>query len=224
MVNIKHTLVCTALAACPVFANAEQVVVNLTQAGTLSSVITEERKYEITDMKITGELNGDDIFLIRDLGDSYNLENLDISEAKIVSGGQAYFTLDEEHFTADNEIGDYMFYSLEKLRWRVGVADRQEHQAAEVGHKDRRPRSTGLPVPTDGRAAGFVDQHRQGGFHVMLRHYGDRVPCHAENHRRCCFRILRTDDGDTARLGNENRRQLFLPTQHQPVPSRHRPA
>lgn len=117
MTNIKHTLLCIAIMACPALANAEQTVINLTQAGTLSSIITtDDKKSETTELKITGELNGDDIFLIRDLGDLYNLESLDISEAKIVSGGQAYFTLDEEHFTADNEIGDYMFYSLEKLK------------------------------------------------------------------------------------------------------------
>ena len=38
MVNIKHTLVCTALAACPVFANAEQVV-NITWGEDVQPVV-----------------------------------------------------------------------------------------------------------------------------------------------------------------------------------------
>ncbi len=124
MVNIKHTLVCIALTACPALAFAEQTVINLTQAGSLSSVITEDQKFSITDLKITGELNSNDILLIREMagedvwgsGTDGKLENLDISEAKIVSGGDAYFTLNGPVYTADNEVGDFMFHGVDALK------------------------------------------------------------------------------------------------------------
>lgn len=47
-------------------------------AGTLSSLISEDEKYTITGMKVTGYLNGDDIRLIRDmLGRNLNSDDED---------------------------------------------------------------------------------------------------------------------------------------------------
>lgn len=96
-------------------------LVNVSASGTLSNQFTTEEKYQITDLKVNGDLNGDDIRFLREMGgkDYANeetkgvLANLDLSEANIVSGGKPYYsryTLDE--YTSNNEIGDYMFSGL----------------------------------------------------------------------------------------------------------------
>ena len=65
------------------------------KAGTLRKLIPESKKYKITDLKLTGKLNADDIMLIREMGGCTRiddkrkrydgkLQNLDISEAKFV--------------------------------------------------------------------------------------------------------------------------------------------
>lgn len=94
--------------------NPERTV-TLTEAGTLSEYITDEDEELITKLKISGPLNGDDIRLIREMAEdrSYygkQLKYLDLSEARIVSGGGAYYSDDTYSYnTYDNEIGEYMF-------------------------------------------------------------------------------------------------------------------
>ena len=95
--------------------------VNVSAAGTLSNQITTEEKYQITDLKVSGNLNGDDIRFLREMGgkDYANeetkgvLANLDLSEANIVSGGKPYYSrYSSDEYTSNNEIDDYMFSSL----------------------------------------------------------------------------------------------------------------
>lgn len=70
------------------------------QAGHLSDIISEEEKSSITDMKIYGELNNDDIRTLRWMAgrDDNNSEtegklaHLDMSKAVIVEGGNGYYT------------------------------------------------------------------------------------------------------------------------------------
>ena len=91
----------------------EQVTVYLSKAGTLFEKIDSSKKYRITNLKIIGEINGTDISFIRDMAiqdktsttttDGGNLSILDLSESKIVSGG------DNIYYTTNNEIGEYMF-------------------------------------------------------------------------------------------------------------------
>lgn len=74
----------------------EQVTVTLDEAGTLPDKITSAKKYKITNLKIIGEINGTDLRLIRDMaGSDYRVQStngklsiLDLSEAKIVAGGE----------------------------------------------------------------------------------------------------------------------------------------
>ena len=88
--------------------------VNVSTAGTLQSLIPSEQKYEITDLTLTGNLNGDDIRFIREMaGIDYakeptdgKLAYLDISEANIVYGGKPYY---DNNTTLNNAIGYYMF-------------------------------------------------------------------------------------------------------------------
>ena len=45
----------------------EQVVVKMEQAGTLASKISDTDKYRITNLKITGAINGDDLNVLRSM-------------------------------------------------------------------------------------------------------------------------------------------------------------
>ena len=75
--------------------------IHVETAGTLSTLIPETEKYLIEDLTLTGNLNGDDLALIRDMaGNNINgqatpgiLTTLDMSGASIVAGGTyAQFT------------------------------------------------------------------------------------------------------------------------------------
>ena len=93
-----------------------EMQINVSTAGTLQSLIPFEQKYEITDLTLTGNLNGDDIRFIREMaGIDYAKESTDgklaylnISEASIVSGGKPYYDFYRSN-TSNNVIGDYMF-------------------------------------------------------------------------------------------------------------------
>lgn len=73
----------------------KQITVTLLQAGTLPDQISDAEKYQITDLKVVGDINGTDLRLIRDMagrdanGDETagKLAILDMSEANIVEGG-----------------------------------------------------------------------------------------------------------------------------------------
>ena len=73
------------------------VTANVTSVGTLSNVIYNAYVdgSRITDLKITGNLNGTDIKFLRQ--GFKNLINLDMSEANIVSGGNSYYTNEDNH-------------------------------------------------------------------------------------------------------------------------------
>ena len=80
----------------------KQITVKLEQAGTLSYKIGSSKKYKLTNLKIVGEINGADFALIRDMAGLHNdrgkLSVLDLSEAKVVSGGDTssyYYTYND---------------------------------------------------------------------------------------------------------------------------------
>ena len=105
----------------------KQITIKLDEAGTLPDRIASSRKYKITNLKIVGEINGTDLRIIRDMaGYDYHvgetegkLSVLDLSEAKIVSGGEAYYVSfdwwsspnEKYYYTYKDEIGDYAFYA-----------------------------------------------------------------------------------------------------------------
>lgn len=76
----------------------EQVVVKLDEPGTLQDKIESAKKDKITNLKIVGKVNGTDWKLIREMagrdksGTPTNgvLSVLDLSEARIVEGGDSY--------------------------------------------------------------------------------------------------------------------------------------
>ena len=97
----------------------KQITINLQEAGTLPDRIGSSRKYNITNLKIIGEINGTDLRMIREMAgrnDSGNstdgkLSVLDLSEAKIVEGGDWYYynNYDYQYHTSNDVIGDYAF-------------------------------------------------------------------------------------------------------------------
>nr|WP_293530113.1 leucine-rich repeat domain-containing protein [Prevotella sp.] len=111
----------------------QQIVINVDKAGTLSSRISSSKKYKITNLKLTGELNGTDILFIREmakapstplgyinLDDLGVLTSLDLENVKIVEGGVPYFYYDSDYksgcYTRNDRIGDYMFYRCEGIK------------------------------------------------------------------------------------------------------------
>ena len=104
----------------------KQITIKLEEAGTLPDRIASSKKYKITNLKIVGEINGTDWKMIRVMagsdyfGDSTegNLSVLDLSEAKIVEGGDYYYYsyyYNDTYYTSNDKIGDYAFYNCSRL-------------------------------------------------------------------------------------------------------------
>ncbi len=103
----------------------QQITIKLDKAGTLPNRIADSKQYKITNLKIVGEINGTDLRLIRDMAgravydnDTTNgkLSVLDLSEAKIVSGGEYYYYGGSRfYYTSNDEIGAYAFWGCSGL-------------------------------------------------------------------------------------------------------------
>ena len=101
----------------------KQVKLKLDEAGTLPDRIAVSRKNLITNLKIVGKINGTDLKFIREMaGCDFNREKtdgklsiLDLSEAKIVEGGDAYVGYVENYYTSNDKLGDYVFYGCSGL-------------------------------------------------------------------------------------------------------------
>ena len=91
--------------------------IHVTTAGTLAEQISEEEKYTIEQLTVTGELNGTDFRLLRDMaGNTWQgtltegrLATLDLSGATIVEGGENYLETNkisiEEGYTVSSSKG-----------------------------------------------------------------------------------------------------------------------
>ena len=94
----------------------KQITINLEEAGTLPDRIASSKKYKITNLKIIGEINGTDLKMIREMaGGNYTagkLSVLDLSEAKIVEGGDSYYY---NYYTSNDVIGSYAFHDCSRL-------------------------------------------------------------------------------------------------------------
>lgn len=97
----------------------KQITLTLDKAGTLPDKISESQKNLITNLKIVGKINGTDLKFIREMaGCDVNgketdgkLSILDLSDAKIVEGGSAYYSDRDDGFiyTSNDKLGDYVF-------------------------------------------------------------------------------------------------------------------
>lgn len=94
-------------------------VYHVEEAGTLPELVGEENKYLISEMKVTGPLNGTDIRFIREMAGrdvtnnvtSGKLIKLDLREVDIVEGGDYYYQNGSAKYSTSNmAVGDYMFY------------------------------------------------------------------------------------------------------------------
>ena len=100
----------------------KQITIKLDEAGTLPDRIGASKKYLITNLKIIGKINGTDWKMIREMvGRGYEnnktagkLSMLDLSEAKIVKGGDRYFS-GYNCYTSNDEIGEYAFKDCSRL-------------------------------------------------------------------------------------------------------------
>ena len=94
-----------------------QITLKLDEAGTLPDKISANEKNLITNLKIVGKINGTDLKFIREMaGRDFNGEKtdgklsiLDLSEAKIVAGGDAYFQSSKNYYTSNDKLGNYVF-------------------------------------------------------------------------------------------------------------------
>ncbi len=98
-------------------------VLNNLKPGALAEFLSADPNTTpyIKSLKVSGELNGDDIYALRTVLTRYKtLKTLDLFGARIVSGGKAYLTtaLNEQYYTRNDEVGEDMFRnctSLEKI-------------------------------------------------------------------------------------------------------------
>ena len=94
----------------------KQITIKLEKAGTLPDRIASSEKYKITNLKIIGEINGTDLRMIREMAGSNSNGNstdgklsvLDLSEAKIVKGGDCYLNNGYD-YTSNDVIGSRAF-------------------------------------------------------------------------------------------------------------------
>lgn len=97
-----------------VHAQKTTMVVDCQTPGWLSSKIDFEDQKTLTNLTVTGYLNGSDIKFLRELFTNRKLTHIDISDCNIVSGGSAYY---ENYITKDNYIGSF-FFGLIKV-WTI---------------------------------------------------------------------------------------------------------
>ena len=121
MLSIALTLFCTASFA--------QTMVTLDKAGDLSKKIKPAEKFTITSLIVSGSINSDDVRFLREMAgrdmDGYEtdgkLSSLDLSDAKIVTGGGNYIKVKRglsfvsHNITGNDVIGFYMFYNCRSL-------------------------------------------------------------------------------------------------------------
>lgn len=99
-----------------------QITIQLEKAGTLPARIGSSKRYKITNLKIIGEINGTDLRMIREMAGSNYIGNstdgklsvLDLSEAKIVKGGDCYLNNGYD-YTSNDVIGSRAFLGCSGL-------------------------------------------------------------------------------------------------------------
>ena len=115
---------CLSIQAADVDLITGQINIKLDKAGTLPDKIESSKKYKITNLKIVGEINGTDLRMIREMvGCDYEgnitegkLSVLDLSETKIVVGGDYYYNSSKGGiYTSNDEIGDFAFWNCSGL-------------------------------------------------------------------------------------------------------------
>lgn len=102
-------MICTNLATA--FAQTTTLEVDNQYPGWLSSKIPFKDQASVQNLTVTGYINGTDVKFIRELINNRQLSHLDLSDANIVAGGEAYYVDPKVSYKIykDNTIGSYMF-------------------------------------------------------------------------------------------------------------------
>lgn len=103
-------LICTNLAT--MFAQNTTLEVDNQYPGWLSSKIPFKDQASVQNLTVTGYINGTDVKFIRELINNRQLSHLDLSDANIIAGGEAYYVPNKNYsykIDKDNTIGRYMF-------------------------------------------------------------------------------------------------------------------
>ena len=120
--------------------------VDVKKAGSLSSLIGDDVKFNITDLTVTGDINGDDIALIREMagadvnGDETkgHLSKLNLKDANIVAGGNPYYihSTTQPCYSKKDIVGVYMFRNCNKLETIVLPNNITEIGGGGFGYKN----------------------------------------------------------------------------------------
>ena len=117
--------------------------VELAEAGTLNTVLDDEKIGTVGTLKITGNLNSTDLRQIRRLGGIDEngaktggyLQVLDLSEARIVSGGEPYLIENGKQMTtADDVLPSKAFFGLKYLQKLVLPAGLKTWGEGAIGY------------------------------------------------------------------------------------------
>ena len=108
---------CLAIQAADEGLITKQITIKLDKAGTLPNRISSSKKYLITNLKIVGEVNGKDLFLIREMAGcdadlkktDGKLSILDLSDAKIVKSNDSYVWDGGWQQGSNDELGNSVF-------------------------------------------------------------------------------------------------------------------
>lgn len=121
MLSIALTLFCTSSFA--------QTMVTLDNAGDLSKKINDTEKFTITSLIVSGPINSKDVLFLREMAGrdmegnetDGKLASLDLSNAKIVTGGGNYYKVKRGlsfrfyNIVENDVVGNYMFYNCKSL-------------------------------------------------------------------------------------------------------------
>ena len=98
--------------------------IDVKKAGSFSTLISDDAKFNITDLTVTGDINGDDIAFIREMagadinGDETkgHLSKLNLKDANIIVGGNPYYVSGNfAYYTKKNTVSAYLFAKCDKL-------------------------------------------------------------------------------------------------------------
>lgn len=102
------------------FSQATSLTVDCQNPGWLSNMIPFNDQLTLENLTVTGYLNGTDFKFLRELSKNRSLHGvLNLENANIVAGGDAYFTNsnNKSYYTKDNYIGELLFidFNVRKL-------------------------------------------------------------------------------------------------------------
>lgn len=157
--SMKSLVLMTVMLVAATAAQAKEVTT--TTAGTLYTLIGAEEKYTITELKVSGPINGEDILFIREMAGAGlesgsttdgKLASLDISGASIEDGGEYYKTKTKSYVAKANTIGEQMFNKCKQITSLVlpaGIVEIEQNSMSSDG-----PLVTVLDIPAAVTAIG----------------------------------------------------------------------